>query len=151
MKQQTIRLAATGARVATGAVVAAACVFGVVAAVAAPWPEVHSDQVGTTVTPVPSDALLVCNGAFRALGRDAGQADLMVSAGAPRVRIDGAADDAKTAQLDMSDVTGGAGAQSITAHVKDRVVPQVAASESLTGSDSDASGVAAAPWREPSL
>src|SRR5690606_10004609 len=131
MKQQTIRLAATGARVATGAVVAAACVFGVVAAVAAPWPEVHREQVGTTVKPVPSDALLVCNGSFRALGRDAGQADLMVSAGVPQVRIDGAADAAEVAQLDMSDVAGGAGAQSVTARVKDRMVPQVAASESL--------------------
>jgi hypothetical protein len=151
MKQQTIRLAATGARVATGAVVAAACVFGVAAAAAAPWPEVHSEQIGTTVTPVPSDALLVCNGSFRALGRDAGRADLMVSAGTPQVRVDGAAEDSQTAPLDMSDVIGGAGAQSITAHVKDRIVPQVAASESLTIAAADASGFAAAPCREPSL
>jgi|GEM_PF-691091 len=151
MKQQTIRLAATGARIATGAVVAAACVFGVVAAVAAPWPEVRNDQVGTTVTPVPSDALLVCNGSFRALGRDADRADLMVSAGTTRARIDGAADDATTAPLDMPGMTGGAGAQSITARVKDRLVPKVAASESLTISDSDVSGFAAAPCREPSL
>lgn len=151
MKQQTIRLAATGARVATGAVVAVACVFGVVAAVAAPWPDVQTEQIGTTVTPVPSDALLVCNGSFRALGRDAGQADLMVSAGTPRMRLDGAADEAKTAQLDMSDVTGGAGAQSITAQVKERIVPQVAASESLRITADDVSGFAAAPCREPSL
>jgi len=151
MKQQTIRLAATGARVATGAVVAAACVLGVVAAVAAPWPEVRSEPVGTAVTPVPSDALLVCNGSFRALGRDAARADLMVAAATPRVRIDGAADDAKITPLDMSDVTGGAGAQTVTARVKDRTVPQVAASESMKISAEDVSGFAAAPCREPSL
>lgn len=151
MKQQTIRLAATGARVATGAVVAVACVLGVVAAVAAPWPEVTSVPIGQTVTPVPSDALLVCNGSFRALGRDAERADLMVAAGTPRVRIDGAADEAKTVQLDMSDVTGGAGALTVTAPVRDRTVPQVAASESMKISADDISGFAAAPCREPSL
>jgi hypothetical protein len=151
MKQQTIRFAATGARVATGAVVAAACVFGVLTAVAAPWPEVRTAPAGTKVAPVPADALLVCDGSFRVLGRDASQAGLMVSAATPRLRIDGAADQAKTAPLDQSDVTGGGGAQSITAKVKDRAVPQVAASESVTIDAEDASGFAAAPCREPSL
>lgn len=151
MKQQTIRLAATGARVAAGAVVAAACVLGVVAAAAAPWPEVRSDPAGTTVAPVPADTVLVCNGSFRALGRDASQASLMVSAAVPRLRVEGAADDVTSTPLDMTDVAGGTGGQSLTVRVKNRSVPPLAASESVTISDEDISGFAAAPCREPSL
>lgn len=151
MKQQTIRFAATGARIATGAVVAAACVFGVVVSVNAPWPQIHSVPAGTTVTPVPADAQVVCDGSFRVLGRDASQADLMVSAAVPRLTIDGAEAAATTAPLDQSDVIGGTGAQSITAQVKDRAVPQIAASESVSLDEEDISGFAAAPCREPSL
>lgn len=151
MKQRTIRLAATGARVATGAVVAAACVLGVVAGAAAPWPEVRNEASGVTVAPVPADAVLVCNGSFRALGRDATQASLMVSATVPTVRIDGAADGVEAAPLAMPDLAGGSGAQSLTGRVQDREVPQFSASESVRLSDDDLSGFAAAPCREPSL
>ncbi|SJN30722.1 Putative secreted protein [Microbacterium esteraromaticum] len=151
MKQRTIHLAATGARVATGAVVAAACVLGVVAAVAAPWPEVQSTSAHTTVTPVPGDALVVCNGSFRILGRDSSKAGSMYSAGAPRLRVDGAADDADATDLNMPDITGGAGAQAIIAKVKDREAPLIAASESMQLSDEDARGFAAAPCREASM
>lgn len=151
MKQHTIRLAATGARVAAGAAVAAACAIGVVGAVAAPWPEIHTDPATTTVTPVPSDAVLVCNGSFRALGRDAAQAGLMVSAATMQLRVDGAADDTVSVELKTPDARGAEGAQVITGAVKDRKVPLFSAAESVRLSDADASGFAAAPCREPSL
>lgn len=151
MKQSTIRFAATGARVATGAIIATACALGVVAAAAAPWPQVRSEPAATTVTPVPSDAVLVCNGSFRALGRDASRAGLMVSAATMGMRVDGAEDELTTAPLAMPDLTGGSGAQVLIGPVKDRAVPLFAASESVRLSDEDATGFAAAPCREPSL
>ncbi|UNK69704.1 DUF5719 family protein [Microbacterium sp. H1-D42] len=151
MKQRTIRLAATGARIATGAVVAAACVLGVAAAVAAPWPQVQNEPATTVVTPVPGDTTLICNGSFRALGRDSSQADLMVSAGVPRLRVEAEQDSAVTEPLSMPDVTGGDGAQTITAHVQDRTVPLIAASESIRLFDEDLRGFAAAPCREASM
>lgn len=80
MKQRTVHLAATGARIATGTAVAAACVLGVAASVAAPWPVLQSTPASTTVTPMPGDSTIVCNGSFRALGRDSSRADLLVSA-----------------------------------------------------------------------
>lgn len=151
MKQRTLRLAATGARLVTGTVVAAACVLGVIAAAATPWPGVHDEPAATTVKPVPSDAVLVCNGAFRALGRDATQAGQMVSASATSARTDGSMGDVVTADLAMPDVLGGTGAVSLTGRVKDREVPLFSASESVRLSDPDASGFAAAPCREPGL
>lgn len=151
MRQRTIRLAATGARIATGAIVATACVLGVIAGTAASWPEVRNEAGGTTVAPVPGDAVMVCNGSFRALGRDATQAGLMVSASTPALRVDGASDLVETAPLAMPDVMGGAGAQSLTGRVQDREVPLFSASESVRISDEDLRGFAAAPCREPSL
>ncbi|BDZ38761.1 DUF5719 family protein [Microbacterium suwonense] len=151
MKQRTVRLATTGARIATGAVLAAACVAGAVASVPAPWPEVRNSPAVTIVTPVPRDVVLVCNGAFRVLGRDATQAGLMVSAAPLRLRVDGAEDETTTAPLEMPDVTGGEGAQAIVGAVQNRSVPQIAAAESVQLSDEDAAGFAAAPCREPSL
>ncbi|MGB3732385.1 DUF5719 family protein [Microbacterium sp.] len=151
MKQRTLRLAATGARLVTGTVVAAACVLGVIAAAAAPWPGVRDEPATTTIQPVPRDAVLVCNGAFRALGRDATQAGQMVSASAMNARTDGAMEDVDTADLVMPDVLGGTGAVSLTGRVKDREVPLFSASESVLLSDADASGFAAAPCREPGL
>lgn len=147
MKQSTLRLAATGARIATGAVVAAACVLGVGVAVAAPWPAIETESAATTVRPVPGDTTLVCNGSFRALGRDSSRADLMVSAATPRLSV-GADDDASSAEpLEMPDVIGGAGAQTITGHVKDREVPLISASESVRIAQDDLYGFAAAPCR----
>lgn len=150
MKQRTIRLAATSARVTTGAVVAAACVLGIAGAVAAPWPTVQNEPATTVVTPVPGDTTLICNGSLRALGRDASQADLMVSAGVPRLRVETEQGSAVAEPLSMPDVTGGEGAQTITAHVQGRQVPLIAASESIRLSDEDLRGFAAAPCREAS-
>lgn len=147
MKQRTLRLAATGARVATGAVVAAACVLGVGVAVAAPWPTVETEPAVSTVRPVPGDATLVCNGSFRVLGRDSSRADLMVSAAAPRLNVAADDDSSSIEPLEMPDMTGGDGAQTITGHVKDREAPLIAASESVRISDDDLYGFAAAPCR----
>ncbi|MFD5225026.1 DUF5719 family protein [Microbacterium sp. NPDC058342] len=151
MKQQTIRFAATGARMAAGAVVATACVLGVAGAVAAPWPQVSSDPASTEITPVPGDTVLVCDGSFRALGRDSSQADLMVSAASPRREISGATDATETAKLEMPEVTGGEGAIALISRVHDRRTPLIAASESVRLSDDDLTGFAAAPCREPAL
>ncbi|GAA3927099.1 DUF5719 family protein [Microbacterium soli] len=150
MSRRTIRPAA-GARVLLGAALAAASVLAVVAAVAAPWPQVRGQQVGTTVTPVPRDTVLVCNGSFRVLGREAARAELMVSAAAPSLRIDGEEDAATSVELSMPDVTGGTGAQAVIGRIAARSVPQVAASESVRLAEPDATGFAAAPCREPSL
>lgn len=151
MKQSTIRLATTGARIATGAAVAAACVLGVGAAVAAPWPSVQNEPAAATVTPVPGDALIVCNGAFRALGRDSTRADLLVSAAAPTLQIDGRGHETSTTALAMPGVLGGEGAQSITAAVADRTAPLISASESVSLDEEDLRGYAAAPCREAGM
>ncbi|MFP1601777.1 DUF5719 family protein [Microbacterium sp. 2216-1] len=151
MRQRTLRLAATGARIATGAAVAVACVIGVTTAVAAPWPTLRNEPATTTVVPVPGDTTLVCNGSFRALGRDSGQADLVVSAGLPRLVIDTQQDALITEPLDMPDVTGGEGAQTVTARVQERDVPLVAAAESIRLQEEDLRGFAAAPCRSAGM
>lgn len=151
MKQRTIQLAATGARIATGAAVATACVLGVAAAVAAPWPAVRNTAASTTVTPMPGDSTIVCNGSFRALGRDASRADLLVSAGLPRLRLDAGDHQTSTTPLQMPDVLGGEGAQSITGEVTDRTAPLISASESLQLDEEDLRGFAAAPCREATM
>lgn len=151
MKQRTIRLAATGARLATGAAVATACVLGVGAAVAAPWPSVQNEPATATVTPVPGDATIVCNGAFRALGRDSSQADLLVSAAAPDLRVDDRDHETSTTDLAMPGVLGGEGAKSITAAVADRTAPLISAAESVSLDEEDLRGYAAAPCREAGM
>jgi len=151
MKRRTIRLAATSARIATGAAVAGACVLGVVAAVAAPWPGVQTTGASTTVAPVPGDTTLVCNGSFRALGRDASQADLLVSAAAPRLQLDTGDAETEAAPLQMPGVLGAVGAQSVTGAVVDRRAPLISAVESVAISADDLRGLAAAPCRETSL
>lgn len=150
MKPRTLRLAATGARLAVGTVVAAACVLGVAAAAATPWTGVRTAPATTTLKPVPRDAVLVCNGSFRVLGRDATKAGQMVSAASTVVRTDGATD-VTTTPLKMPELLGGTGAMSITGKVKNREVPQFSASEAVQLTDADATGFAAAPCREPAL
>ncbi|WP_309128040.1 DUF5719 family protein [Microbacterium sp.] len=151
MRQRTIRLAATGARIATGAVVAAACVLGVVSAVAAPLPGITREARGTTVTPIPGDTVLICNGSYRVLGRDAGQAQLMVSAALPQLRSDAEGEPAQTEPLAMPDVAGGARGVILTGVVADRKAQPIAASESVRIDAEDARGFAAAPCREAAM
>ncbi|WP_309065081.1 DUF5719 family protein [Microbacterium sp.] len=150
MKQRTIRLAATGSRIAVGAAIAAACVVGVTGAAAAPWPTVQTEPAYSTVAPVPGDTVLVCNGSFRALGRDSMRAELMISAAAPQVRVDAAAAQPESADLAMPELEGGTGARVLTGVVQGRTAPQFAAVESVTLDDEDLRGLAAAPCREPS-
>ncbi len=151
MKERTIRLAATGSRIAMGAIVAVACAAGVAGAVAAPWPDIEHRPASTTVAPVPGDTVLVCNGSFRALGRDASRADLMLAAAAPRVRVDAGAAEPKTDDLAMPELEGGSGARVLTGAVEGRTAPLLAASESISLDEEDLRGFAAAPCREPSM
>lgn len=151
MKQRTVHLAATGARIATGAAVATACVLGVAAAVAAPWPTVRGTAASTTVTPVPGDSTIVCNGSFRALGRDSSRADLLVSAAVPLLRLDAGDHQTTSVPLEMPGVLGGEGALSIIGEVSERSAPLISASESVTVADEDLSGFAAAPCREATM
>ncbi|MFD5215777.1 DUF5719 family protein [Microbacterium sp. NPDC058345] len=151
MRQRTIRLAATGARIATGAVVAAACVLGVVSAVAAPLPGVTRASTGITVTPIPGDTVLICNGSYRVLGRDAGQAQLMVSGAFPQLQSDAQGDPAESEPLAMPDVAGGSRGLILTSRVADRKAQPIAASESVRLDAADARGFAAAPCREAAM
>ncbi|WCM56370.1 DUF5719 family protein [Microbacterium sp. EF45047] len=147
---RAFRVAATGARVLTGAAVAAACVLGVSAAVAAPWPVIEHEPPATTVQPVPGDAILVCNGSFRALGRDTTRADAMLSAGVPALTVDRSEAEPAERPLQQPDLEGGEGASSLTGAVTDRTAPMIAAAESLRVDAPDMRGFAAAPCREPS-
>ena len=151
MTLQKFRLAATGVRITIGAVVAIACALGVTAAVAAPWPQLRTNPATVTVAPVPGNTNLVCNGSFRALGRDASQADRMVSAAAPRLRVEAADGAAEKTALEMPGLSGGVGAQTITGAVVDRKAPLIAASEAFSLNEEDLRGFAAAPCREASM
>lgn len=151
MTARPIHLAATSARIGIGALVAVACVLGVAGAAAAPWPELSTQPDTAAITPVPGDTVLVCNGSFRALGRDASQAGLMVSAAAPRLQLDSPQSEAQQEPLEMPEVTGGVGAQSITGTVQHRQAPLIAASEMFQLDQPDLRGYAAAPCREASI
>lgn len=139
----------TGARVVAGAVVAAGCVLAVVLGASAPLPGIRNTPAVSTVSPVPGDTVIVCNGSFRALGRDSVRAEAMVSAAGPTLTVDRTQAEPEVAELAMPDVTGGAGAQSLTGVVVDRVAPLLSASESMTVDADDMRGFAAAPCREP--
>lgn len=142
---------ATGARVVAGTVVAVGCVLAVVFGTGAALPTVQNSPAVSTVTPVPGDTVVVCNGSFRALGRDSVRADSMVSAAGPALSVDRSQAEPEVAELVMRDVTGGAGAQSLTAPVVDRTAPLLSAAEAFTVTAADMIGFAAAPCREPSM
>lgn len=141
----------SAARLVTGALVAGGCVFAVVAGAAAPLPEVHNTPAVTTVTPTPGDTVLVCNGSFRALGRDSTRADSMVSAASPSLTVDRSQTDPEARAIEMQSITGGEGAQSLTGVVANRTAPLVSAAESVIVSAEDLYGFAATPCREPSM
>ncbi|REJ08923.1 hypothetical protein DY023_00040 [Microbacterium bovistercoris] len=148
---RALRVAATSARVLTGAIVAAGCVLGVIAGIAAPWPGVEHQPAKVSVTPVPGDSVLVCNGSFRALGRDTTQADLMISAGEPRTVIGGSDGDPASAALAMPGLAGGSGARSLTGAVQDREAPLIAGAESLSLRTDDLVGLSASACRAPQM
>lgn len=145
--KRAFRVAATSARVVTGAVIAAACVVGTVLAVTAPFPTVALEPAQAQVTPLPGDTVLVCNGDFRAIGRTPSRPLEMVSAAGTRLTADGSDGAPASSGLDAPDLVGGSGPDRLVGAVEGRVAPLIGATESVTLGASDLFGLAAAPCR----
>lgn len=148
---RAFRVAATSARVLTGAAVAAACVVGATLAIAAPWPTIAHEPAQAEVTPLPGDTVLVCNGDFRAIGRDPANPFEMVSAASPRLTAEGSAGDPNSTALAAGDLADGGDVQRLTAEVEGRTAPLLGATESMTLAADDLTGFAAAPCRGTSI
>jgi len=148
---RAFRVAATGARVVTGVVVAAACVLGVVTAIHAPWPVIAHDPAQVDVTPLPGDSTLVCNGDLRALGRDASSPLDMRSAATARLTVGGTSGDPESEGLPAQDLEGAGEAQVLTGAVEGRSAPLIAGAESATVAADDLAGYAALPCGTPRL
>ena len=138
--------ALVGVRLVAGVIVAVACVAAVVLAVAAPWPQLSRNAAYAEITPVAADPTLLCNGPFRALGRDAEHADRIVSAGDPRRVVGG--EDVESDDLEMPDLDDDGAAVQLTAPAGTSAFSAV---ESVRVDDDDLKGLAAAPCREPRL
>ena len=146
---RAIKVVATSARLLAGAIIAVGCVAGVTAAVALPWPDVSQDPAQVDVTPSAGDTTLVCNGSFRAIGRDTQNAQQMSPAGAPSVTVDSNGEREDSA-LEVSDLTGeAAGPQRFVGSSEDGA-SLVGAAESVTIGAEDLFGLAAGACREPS-
>lgn len=147
---RAFRVAATSARVLTGVVVAAACVAGVVVAVPLQWPTVTHEAAQADVTPLPGDTVLVCNGDFRAIGRNTADSLQMVPAASPRLTVEGSSEAPQSSLLSVEDLEGSGGVQRLTGAVEGRTAPLIGATESVTLAEADLSGFAAAPCRPAS-
>lgn len=147
---RAFRVAATSARVITGALVAAACVAGTVLAVSATLPTITHEPAQADVTPLPGDAVLVCNGDFRALGRDPLNSLEMVSAGSPRFTSGGTAGPPESTSITADDLVGAGEVRRLVGEVQDRTPPLIAGAESFTLAEDDLFGFAAAPCRPAS-
>lgn len=145
---RAVRVAATSARLLTGAAVAVASVIAVTLAIAAPWPTVANEPAQARVTPLPGDTVLVCNGDFRAIGGDPSNPQEMVSADSPRLTVAGSAGEPEITPLSTGDLIDAGEVRRLTAPVDGRTAPLLAAAESVTLSDDDLAGFAAAPCRE---
>lgn len=150
-RTRVFRVVATGARVAVGAVVAVACVAGVVTAIHAPWPEVAHDPAQVEVTPLPGAPTLMCNGDFRAIGRDSSDPLSMRSAGSPSLTVDGTGGEPASTPIAVPDLIGGAEVARFTGEVVDRTAPLIAATESISLAATDLAGFAALPCGESRL
>lgn len=139
------RVAATGARLITGAAVAVACVVGVTAAIHAPWPEVRNEPAQVDVTPLPGDTVVVCNGDVRALGRDSSAPLDMRSAAAPSLTDAGTSGDPSSRVLDTPDLIDAGDVRVLTGAVEGRTAPMIAAAESVSVAADDLAGFAALP------
>lgn len=148
---RAFRVAATGARLVTGAVVAAACVVGVATAIHAPWPTVRHDPAQVDVTPLPGDSVLVCNGDLRALGRDAAAPLEMRPAGTPTLATGGTSGPPAAEQLAAPALGQAAGPQVLTGAVEERSAPLIAGAESIAVSADDLAGYAGLPCGIPRL
>lgn len=144
---RTFRLVATSARLLTGVVVAAACVVGIVLAIPAQWPTVTHDAAQADITPLPGDTVLVCNGDFRAIGRNTADSLQMVPAASPQLTIGGSAGAPKSSLMSADDLQGSGGVQKLTGQVEGRIAPLIGATESVSLAEEDLSGFAAAPCR----
>lgn len=147
---RAFRVAATSARVLTGVVVAAACVVGVVVGVTAPWPTVTHEPAHAEVTPLAGDTVLVCNGDFRAVGRNPSTPLEMVSAASPLLTVEGSAGRPTSNPLVAKDLADGGSAQRLVGEVEGRQAPLVGATESISLAEDDLFGFAAAPCRPAS-
>lgn len=147
---RAFRVAATSARVLTGAAVAAACVVGAVLAIAAPWPTVAHEPAQAEVTPLPGDTVLVCNGDFRALGRDSSNPLEMVSAATPRITSGGSEGAPESTSLSVGDLVDAGDVRRLVGKVDGRAVPILGATESVNLAEDDLFGLAAAPCRPAS-
>lgn len=150
-RTRVFRVVATGARLAIGATVAVACTVGVIAAIHAPWPQVAHEPAHVEVDPIPSDPVLVCNGDFRALGRDSSNPLGMRSAGSPSLTDGGSSGAASSTVLAAPDLDSAGDVLRLTAAVEDRTAPLIAATESITLASSDLAGFAALPCGETAM
>ncbi|KDA06626.1 hypothetical protein DC31_09690 [Microbacterium sp. CH12i] len=149
-QKRAIRIVATGTRLLVGVVVAVACVAGVTAAVALPWPEIATTPAQVAVTPAAGDTTLVCNGQFRAIGRDPQNVTQMFSAGVPDLTVDsnGPREDSEITASDLTAATSGP--QRFVGSAEQGGAALIGAAESISLAAEDLSGYAAAPCREPS-
>lgn len=149
-QKRAIRVVATSARLMAGAIIAVGCVAGVTAAVALPWPAVTNEPAQVAVTPSAGDTTLVCNGPFRAIGRDSQNAQQMSPAGRPDVTVDsnGPREDSSIAISDLSGESDGP--QRFVGSAEHGGSSLVAAAESVAIAADDLKGLAASACREPS-
>ncbi len=148
--KRAVTIAVTGARLAAGAAIAVGCVLGVSAAIAAPWPSVQSTAAEATVSRVPGNAVLVCSGAFTAVGRDAQDASKLESVGSSGITVGASTGEPAEATLENQDVSGSAGAEVFTSAAEGRIVPALAAAEAQRLLADDLAGLAAGACISPS-
>lgn len=147
---RVIRVAATSVRVVVGAAFAAACVVGMVVAIAAPWPTVANHPAQAQVTPQPADPVLACNGDFRALGRDTADPSQMAPAASARFIAGGSEGAPDATPLSPTDLAGAGELRRLSAVAEGGATPLIGASESITIAADDYAGFAAAPCRAAS-
>jgi hypothetical protein len=150
-RQRAIRIVTNGARVAVGAVVAAACAVGVIAAIHAPWPEVAHQPAQVEVTPSPGAPVLVCNGDLRAIGRDLSDPLAQRSAGSPTLTAGGVGKEPTASPLSTPALADPGPLRKFTGTVTGRSASLIAASESITAASADLAGLAALPCGESRL
>lgn len=148
---RNVHVVATGARLVVGAIVAAACVAGVVAGIHAPWPTLAQTPAHVDVTPLAGDSTLVCNGDLRAIGRNSSDPLAMRTAGSPTVTTGSTTDEPTSAPIRVSEVVDAQDASVLTGAVSGRTAPLIAATESIAVTSDDLTGFAALPCGTPRL
>ncbi|MGO2684366.1 MAG: DUF5719 family protein, partial [Microbacterium sp.] len=147
IQKRAIRVVATGARLLAGVVIAVACVAGVVAAVALPWPGVATTPAQESVTPAAGDTTLVCTGDFRAVGRNSQDAAQQFSAGTPGLTVDSTGP-REDSTLTVPELGDSGGPQRLVGSAEEGGAGLIAAAESISLAEEDLSGLAASACRE---